>query len=91
MDLSHIDKMHKQEMENKKDKKLQTNVTTLFYSILTCFVFAFIIFTNLSYYGKTPGFKTFMIILMFVFIIMIPILTGFLIMNYSKLKRIKRR
>jgi hypothetical protein len=90
VDLSHIEKIHKQEMENKKDKKLHSNVTTLFYSILTCLLFALLIFSNLSYYEKTPGLRLFMTILLFVFIILIPILIGYLIVFYSRLKRSKR-
>lgn len=91
VDFSHIEKLHRQEMENKKDKKLHSKVTGLFHAILTLIIFALIIFFNLSYYDKTNGFRTYMTILMFVFVIMIPILGSFLFVYYSRLRRHKRR
>lgn len=91
VDLSHIDKMHRQAMENKKDKKLHSKVTGLFHAILVFIIFAAIIFFNLGNYDSTSGFRLYMTILLFVFIIMVPILGGFLYVYYKKLRRYKKR
>jgi len=89
--LYDLDKLHKQEIENQRDKKLNSKITSLFYSTLICIVFAFIIFFNLSSYDLTSGFRLIMIIIMIIFIILIPILAARMLILYSKLKRHKKR
>ena len=86
-----INKLHKQEIENRKDKKLNSKVTSLFYCILTFIIFASIIFFNLGYYDKASGFRLYMTILLFGFVILVPILTLKMIILYSKLKRYRKR
>lgn len=89
--MSNIDKIHKQELENRKDKKLHSRVTSFFYCTLTCIMFALIIFFNLNYYDKASGFRLFMTIIFFVFIILIPILIAKTIILYYRMKRHKKR
>ena len=86
-----INKLHKQEIENRRDKKLNSKITSLFYSTLISIIFALVIFFNLSSYDLTSGFRFFMTIAMIIFIILTPILAARMIMLYFKLKRHRKR
>jgi lipopolysaccharide export LptBFGC system permease protein LptF len=84
--LHDINKIHRNEMEERRDRKLHSKISGLFHAILMCVIFAAIIFFNLSSY-QSQGFRLFMIVLLFVFIIAIPILAVIIAQYYSRMKR----
>jgi len=85
-----ISKLHKEEIESRRDKKLNSKITSLFYSTLLCIIFALIIFFNLKSYDLTSGFRFVMSIIMIIFVILTPILGARLIVLYLKHKSHKR-
>lgn len=82
-----IDKLHMQEIENRRDKKLNSKITSLFYSTLICIIFALVIFFNIKSYDLTSGFRLLMTIFMIIFIILAPILAVKMLILYFKFKR----
>jgi lipopolysaccharide export LptBFGC system permease protein LptF len=81
-----INKIHRIEMEERKDRKLHSKISGLFHAILTCIIFVAIIFFNLNSY-QSYGFRIFMVVLLFVFVIAIPILAFVMVRYYSRMKR----